>query len=322
VAVPAEGELQNANEPLEGNGIKSKSDLPPLDEGESIMTAQAGTGAVVLMMDALIGDVTDRLAATPDPRLREVMQALVRHLHAFAREVRLTEAEWLAGMNFLAQTGHRCDEVRQEFILLSDTLGLSSLVDLLNHGSDDPRATAPTILGPFYVPQSPWREYGASMVEHDDQGQPAVLRGRVLSTGGDPVSGAVVDVWLAASTGLYAVQQPDVQGRDNLRGRYRTNDDGRFEIRTVRPVPYPIPNDGPVGQLLAATGRHPMRAAHIHAIVTAEGYRSLITQIFDAADDYLDSDTVFGVKGSLVRDFVRDGAGVVCETDFVLEPNG
>jgi protocatechuate 3,4-dioxygenase beta subunit len=286
------------------------------------MTAQADVGAAARMMDALTAEVTDRLAATPDPRLREVMQALVRHLHAFAREVRLTEAEWLAGVGFLTRTGQRSDEVRQEFILLSDTLGLSSLVDLLSHGSDDPRATAPTILGPFYAAQSPWREYGASMVEHDDQGQPAVLRGRVLSTGGRPVSGAVVDVWQTAPTGLYAVQQPDVQGRDNLRGRYRTDENGRFEIRTVRPVPYPIPDDGPVGQLLAATGRHPMRAAHIHAIVTAEGYRSLTTHIFDAASDYLDSDTVFGVKGSLVRDFVPAGEGVVCETDFVLEPQG
>jgi protocatechuate 3,4-dioxygenase beta subunit len=284
------------------------------------MTAPAD-GAADRMMDQLTAEVVERLAATPDPRLREVMRALVRHLHAFAREVGLTEAEWLAGIGFLTRTGQKCDEVRQEFVLLSDTLGLSSLVDLLNHGSDDPRATAPTILGPFYATRSPWRGYGASMADHDDGGQPAVLRGRVLSTGGRPLPGAVLDVWQTAASGFYAVQQPDVQGRDNLRGRYRTDGDGRFEIRTIRPVPYPIPDDGPVGQLLAATGRHPMRAAHIHALVTAEGHRPLTTHVFDAASDHLDSDAVFGVKGSLVRDFTPDGqGGVVCETDFVLEP--
>jgi len=273
------------------------------------------------MMDSLLSDVSHRLEAAPDQRLREVMLALVRHLHGFAREVRLTEAEWMAGIAFLTETGQKSDDVRQEFILLSDTLGLSSLIDLINHGSDDPRATAPTILGPFYVPDSPWRENGSSMASYADNGQPAVLRGRVLSTEGQPLAGAVVDAWQNSATGAYAVQQPDVQGPENLRGRYRTGQDGRFEIRTVRPVPYSIPADGPVGRLLAATGRHPMRAAHIHAIVTAEGHRPLTTHVFDATSDYLDTDTVFGVKQSLIRDFVPDGAGgVVCEADFVLEP--
>lgn len=273
------------------------------------------------MMDALLSEVVSRLEVAPDQRLRAVMLALVPHLHAFAREVRLTEAEWLAGVRFLTDTGQMSDGVRQEFILLSDTLGLSSLVDLLNHASDDPRATAPTILGPFYAPDSPWRENGASMVEYDDNGQPAVLRGRVLSTGGPPLVGAVLDVWQNAATGFYAVQQPEVQGLNNLRGRYRSGDDGGFEIRTVRPVPYSIPDDGPVGRLLAATGRHPMRAAHIHVIVTAESHRPLTTHVFDAASDYLDTDTVFGVKGSLVREFAPDGrGGVVCDADFVLVP--
>jgi protocatechuate 3,4-dioxygenase beta subunit len=271
--------------------------------------------------EQLTAEVVARLAATPDPRLREVMQALVRHLHAFAREVRLTESEWLTGVRFLTATGQTCDDVRQEFILLSDTLGLSSLVDLINHAADDEALTEPTILGPFYVPGSPWRERGASMVEYDDGGAPAVLRGRVLDTDGRPVPGAVLDVWQNAATGFYAVQQPDVQPATNLRGRYRSDADGSFEIRTVRPVPYPIPDDGPVGQLLTDTGRHPWRAAHVHAIVSADGYVPVQTHIFDADTDYLDSDTVFGVKESLVRDFVVGDDGIaVCETDVVLRP--
>jgi protocatechuate 3,4-dioxygenase beta subunit len=271
------------------------------------------------MMDTLTQEVVARLAQAPDPRLREVMQALVRHLHSFAREVALTDAEWMAAVAFLTATGQMCDDVRQEFILLSDTLGLSSLVDLINHGSDDPRATAPTILGPFYAPRSPWRGRGESMAGYDDGGQPALLRGRVLDTAGTPVPGAVIDVWQTAATGFYAVQQPEVQGSDNLRGRYRTDELGTYEIRTVRPVPYPIPDDGPVGKLLAATGRHPWRAAHIHAIVTAPGLCPLTTHIFDAASDYLDGDAVFGVKGSLIREFVSGDDGVaVCEHDFVL----
>lgn len=276
-------------------------------------------GALDAMMDQLTGEVAERLEAAPDPRLREVMQALVRHLHAFAREVRLTDAEWMAGVRFLTATGGMCDETRQEFILLSDTLGLSSLVDLVNHGCDDPRATAPTILGPFYVPEAPWRAHGESMADYHDGGRPAVLRGRVLDTAGRPVPGAVIDAWQTAATGFYAVQQPEEQGTGNLRGRYRADEHGRYEIATVRPVPYPIPDDGPVGRLLAATGRHPWRAAHIHAIVTAPGFAPLTTHVFDAASAYLDSDAVFGVKGSLIRDFDTGEDGVaVCENDFVL----
>lgn len=270
--------------------------------------------------DELTAEVLARLASTPDPRLREVMQSLVRHLHAFAREVRLTDAEWLAGVRFLTETGQRSDDVRQETILLSDTLGLSSLVDLINHAGAEPALTEPTILGPFYVPGSPWREHGASMVEYDDGGEPAVLTGRVLDVDGAPVAGAVLDVWQNASTGYYAVQQPDVQPPGNLRGRYRTDAEGRYEIRTVRPVPYPIPDDGPVGRLLEATGRHPWRAAHVHVIVTADGHVPVVTHVFDGSSAYLDSDAVFGVKGSLVRDFVPDAEGVlVCRHDIVLD---
>lgn len=269
--------------------------------------------------DQLTDEVVGRLEATPDQRLREVMQALVRHVHAFAREVRLTDEEWLRGIRFLTATGDITDAVRQEFILLSDTLGLSSLVDLINHSDVDSLATEPTILGPFYVPESPWREFGASMVEYDDGGEPAILRGVVRDDGGTPVAGAVIDVWQNAATGFYAVQQPDEQPATNLRGRYVSDDRGRFEIRTVRPVPYPIPDDGPVGRLLQDTGRHPWRAAHIHLKATADGFTPLTTHLFDRASDYLDSDTVFGVKESLIEDFVADADGVlVCEHDVVL----
>ena len=269
--------------------------------------------------DTLTAEVVSRLEATPEPRLRAIMIALVRHLHAFAQEVRLTDDEWFTAIQFLTETGQMCDDVRQEFILLSDTLGLSSLVDLINHSDVDSTTTEPTLLGPFYVPGSPEREFSASMVEYDDGGEPAVLRGTVRDESGVPLDGAIIDVWQTASTGLYAVQEPDVQGATNLRGIYRTDGRGRYEIRTVRPVPYPIPHDGPVGRLLAKTGRHPWRAAHIHAKVSATGFETLTTHLFDRESRYLDSDTVFGVKESLIKDFAR-GADetLLCEHDFVL----
>lgn len=285
----------------------------PTDDGR--------TAVEPMTEDRLTDEVVARLAATPDARLREVMQALVRHLHAFAKEVRLTDEEWLAGIRFLTETGHLCDDVRQEFILLSDTLGFSSLVDLINHSDADAVATEPTILGPFYVAESPWRENGESMVEFDDGGEPTILRGVVRGPDGDPIVGAVVDVWQNAATGFYAVQQPDVQPPTNLRGRYRTDAEGRYEVRTVRPVPYPIPNDGPVGRLLRDTGRHEWRAAHIHLKASAPGFQPLTTHVFDLQSDYLESDTVFGVKDSLVADFVPGDDGVlVCVHDIVLAP--
>jgi catechol 1,2-dioxygenase len=270
----------------------------------------------------LTDEVVSRLDATEDERLRTVMQALVRHLHAFAREVSLTEQEWMTGIRFLTETGQKCDDVRQEFILLSDTLGLSSLVDLIAHGGERPGITEPTVLGPFYVPDSPWRASGESMVTWAASGgQGAVVRGRVVSADGAPLAGAVLDLWQTDASGFYAVQQPDVQPPDHLRGRYRTDADGRYEFRTTRPVPYPIPDDGPVGGLLTATGRHPWRAAHIHAIVSAAGYHTVTTHIFDRQSRYLDSDAVFGVKGSLVKDFVEEPDGTVSlEHDFVLRP--
>jgi len=271
----------------------------------------------------LTDQVLARFAAAPDERLRAVMQALVRHLHAFTREVRLADAEWLAAVRFLTATGKACDGARQEVILLSDVLGLSSLVDLVNHARDDENLTETTILGPFYVPGSPWREFGSSMVEYADGGEPAVIRGSVRGVDGTPIEAAVLDVWQNAATGYYAVQQPGVQPATNLRGRYRTGPDGRYELRTIRPVPYPVPDDGPVGELLRATGRHPWRAAHLHAIVSADGHLPVVTHLFDAASDHLDSDAVFGVKASLVREFTPGPDGVLeCEHDLVLHPAG
>ena len=270
--------------------------------------------------DGLTAEVVNRLGATPDPRLREIMQAAVRHLHEFAKEVRLTNEEWWAGVQFLTATGQMCDEVRQEFILLSDTLGFSSLIDIINHSHVEDMVTENTILGPFYVPNSPERAFGESMVEYQCGGEPSIVRGRVLDTDGNPIAGAVLDVWQNAANMFYAVQQPDVQPATNLRGVYRTDADGRFDIRGVRPTDYPVPADGPVGALLHTTGRHEWRAAHVHIKVSADGYVPLNTHVFDRTSKYMDSDTVFGVKESLFGDFapgIVDGY-LVCDFDFVL----
>lgn len=271
-------------------------------------------------------EVLRRLAATPDPRLREVMLSLVRHLHAFAREVRLTEREWMAGIEFLTATGHMCDDQRQEFILLSDTLGLSSLADVITHaGQAD--VTASTILGPFYVPGAPQREFGES-IALVDVGDPLIVSGTVRSSDGAPLSDATLDVWQTAANGLYDIQDSN-QPQWNLRGVFWTGPDGRYQFRTVRPVTYAIPDDGPVGALLRNTGRHPWRAAHIHAIVSAPGHAPVTTHIFDRDDPYLESDAVFGVKRSLAFTFVRHESAqdtslrvphFSIDVDFVLAP--
>jgi catechol 1,2-dioxygenase len=241
-----------------------------------------------------------------DPRLRELMQALVRHLHGFATDVSLTEEEWRGLIGVLSDTGHITDDKRQEFILWSDTLGLSMLVDALAH--DLPRgATESTVLGPFYVPGSRLREYGESMVAEEGAGVPAWVHGRVLDLGGAPIAGAELDVWQNGADMLYAVQRAEAP-EDHLRGRYLTRADGSYAFVAVRPVPYPIPDDGPVGKMLATTGRHAWRPAHIHMIVRAPGYRTVTTHIFDATSEYLDSDTVFAVKPSLMRTFEERSA--------------
>jgi len=265
-----------------------------------------------------------------DPRTRELMQAFVAHLHAFATEVRLTEDEWRSMIAVLTQTGDITDERRQEFILWSDALGLSMLVDALAHDLP-PGATESTVLGPFYVPGAPEREYGESMAEEAGAGTPAWVHGRVLDLDGHPIAGAELDVWQNGDDKLYAVQKPDGP-EEHLRGRFRTRDDGSYAVLAVRPVPYPIPDDGPVGRMLDATGRHPWRPAHIHMIVRADGYATVTTHVFDAASAYLDSDAVFAVKPSLLREIVAraaddpgrpegvEGEWASLECDFVLVP--
>jgi protocatechuate 3,4-dioxygenase beta subunit len=239
---------------------------------------------------------------TPDPRLRRVMQSLVRHLHAFVKDVELTEAEWAAAIAFLTATGQKCDAVRQEFVLLSDVLGVSMLVETINHRAGG--ATESTVLGPFHMVESPPRELGAS-VSLDGKGEPCLVTGRITGPAGEPLAGASVDVWQASEDGFYDVQQPGIQPESNLRGLFTASADGSFCFCTVVPRHYPIPDDGPVGGLLRATGRHPYRPAHIHFLVAAEGYQPVTTHLFVAGTPYLDSDAVFGVKDSLVRDFVN-----------------
>jgi|SRR5579863_1355646 len=255
--------------------------------------------------NALTQQVIDRINNCPDPRLRALMSGLIRHLHAFAAEEHLTEAEWFAGIRFLTDVGHMCDDRRQEFILLSDTLGLSMLVDLVNHGTGS-GATESTVLGPFYVADSPWRSNGDAITE-DLGAHPLLVSGHVRDTSGRLLPGATIDVWQNAPNMLYAVQD-DTQSPENLRGRFRAGSDGEFSFWTVRPVDYPIPDDGPVGRMLAATGRHPWRPAHIHFVVSADGCRTVTTHVFDGASRYLESDAVFGVKQSLVRDLIAHDA--------------
>jgi protocatechuate 3,4-dioxygenase beta subunit len=269
--------------------------------------------------ERLLSDVVTSFTASPDPRLREIAQAAVRHLHAFVSEVGLTRDEWRAGIDFLTAVGQMCTDTRQEFILLSDVLGVSSLVEMQTFGGAD-GATENTVLGPFYVADSPLRERGASTLENADSGEPLVVRGRVTDLAGAPVAGAVVDVWQNASNRLYAVQDPN-QHPHNLRGRFVADADGTFELRAIRPTVYPIPDDGPVGRMLQATGRHPWRAAHVHLIVAAPGYKTLTTHVFDAKSDYLDSDAVFGVRDSLIVEFEPDvdSGELVAQFDVALE---
>ncbi|MBM2294501.1 intradiol ring-cleavage dioxygenase [Sulfitobacter pseudonitzschiae] len=247
--------------------------------------------------------VNARMGEDANPRLRQVMASLVQHLHAFAKEVELTQKEWDTAIAFLTATGQLCSAERQEFILLSDTLGFSMLVDAINNRRP-PGATENTVFGPFYVEGAPIRAMGDN-ISLDGKGESCIFEGRVLDLDGTPLEGACVDVWCDNADGFYDVQQPDIQPKWNNRGRFVTGPDGSYRYRGVKPVSYPIPDDGPVGQMLAHLGRHPYRPAHMHFKVTAPGHETIITHTFVGDDPYLADDTVFGVKETLVAPFER-----------------
>jgi hydroxyquinol 1,2-dioxygenase len=278
--------------------------------------------------EQITGRVLASFDACDDDRLRELMRALVRHAHALVSETGLTGEEWERVIEVMTRTGEITDDRRQEFVLWSDALGLSMLVDAIAHRDSAPAAlaaTESTVLGPFYVAGAPRRGFGESIAAQARAGEPVWVFGDVRGTGGEPIAGAELDVWQNGDDRLYAVQRPEAP-EDHLRGRFQTRADGSFGFVAVRPVPYPIPDDGPVGRMLEATGRHPWRPAHIHMIVRADGYRTLTTHIFDGDSEYLDSDAVFAVKPSLVRRFTTadptpDGApDLSVRCDLVLAP--
>jgi protocatechuate 3,4-dioxygenase beta subunit len=247
-------------------------------------------------------------------RLAVIAQSAVRHLHAFVEDVGLTREEWMSGIQFLTLVGQHCDEVRQEFILLSDVLGVSSLIELVSH--PDPEGTSPaTVLGPFFVDGAPAIPSGGSIVfDPATGGEPLDVAGTVADLEGRPVAGARVDVWQVQPDGRYDIEVDP--GRRNLRGWMATDEEGRFSFHTVRPVDYTIPADGPVGSLLQATGRHPWRPAHLHVAITAKGHQRLVTHLFDVASPYLDGDAVFAVRDGLATDL----SGPTTHFDFVLAP--
>jgi hydroxyquinol 1,2-dioxygenase len=262
--------------------------------------------------------VLERLANTPDPRLKEIMLSLVRHLHGFAREVKLTEAEWLKGIEFLTQTGHITNAQRQEFILLSDVLGLSMLTVVMNNDKPD-ACTQATVLGPFHVEDAPHYKLGDD-VANGAKGQPCQVQGSVKGVQGEAVAQARIEVWQSDEKGLYDVQYAD-RSQHQARGILTADAQGRFHFQSILAMPYPIPHDGPVGQLLEATARHPWRPAHLHFKIEAPGYETLITHVFRKDDPYLASDAVFGVRESLVTDWLQlaDGSYQL-DFDFVLNP--
>lgn len=262
--------------------------------------------------------VNGRMGKEVSPRLAEIMESLVRHLHAFAKDVSLTQAEWEAAIGFLTETGRMCSDERQEFILLSDVLGFSMLVDAINNRRPA-GATENTVFGPFHVPGAPERQMGDT-VSLDGKGETCLFEGRVLDLDGNPIDGARIDVWCDNADGFYSVQQPDAQPKWNNRGIFTTGPDGHYSFRGIKPVSYPIPDDGPVGKMLAALGRHPFRPAHMHFLVTAPGFDTIVTHTFVDGDPYLASDAVFGVKQSLIADF-KPGDGDTqwrCDFDFVM----
>lgn len=268
-----------------------------------------------------LAEALGRLQGIDDSRLKEVMEAFTRHAFAFINEVRPSGAEWLQGIEFLTAVGQKCDDERQEFILMSDTLGITMLMDHWNHGgAADDGATESSVLGLFHREGAPVYQPGES-ISLDGKGAQTLIQGRVLDTAGNAVAGAKLDIWQTAPNGFYETQdeeQPDY----NLRGIFHSGEDGSYAFRTVKPVSYPVPGDGPAGDLLRACGRHYFRPAHVHIIVSAEGYAPVVTQLFSDDDDYLHSDTVFGVKDSLIVPFKPDGNGFRVDYDLVLRANG
>jgi hydroxyquinol 1,2-dioxygenase len=276
-------------------------------------------------------EVVRRFENTSNPRLQEIMASLVRHLHAFAREVNLTEDEWFEGIQFATRVGHMCDDKRQEYILLSDTLGLSQLVVAQNH-KRPPGATEQTVFGPFHLNGAPHLAPGGNIAE-GVQGEPCFVAARVQSATGQPIPGASVDVWQADTEGLYDVQHPEWHDM-KLRAVFTTDQEGRFRLRTIKPCHYPIPTDGPVGEMMRALDQHPYRPAHLHFMIQAKGYDRLITHVFVEDDPYLDSDAVFGVRSSCIGQYVRHAPGLApdgtrlevpfytLDYEFVLQPLG
>jgi len=267
-------------------------------------TEESATAAVIASFDA-----------TPDPRLREILTSLTTHLHAFVKETRPSRQEWEHAIEFLTEVGHTCDDTRQEFVLLSDVLGVSMLVETIN--GTEVGGTEATVLGPFHMTESPSRALGET-IDEIGTGTPCTVSGTVTGLDGVPLRDAEVDVWQCNEDGFYDVQQPDTQPAGNGRGVFRTDENGRFHFRTVVPSHYPIPTDGPVGRLLNATNRHPYRPAHIHFIAQAEGYEPVTTHVFVADSPYIDSDAVFAVKKSLITEFVADGDRRHAEFGIVL----
>ncbi len=271
-----------------------------------------------LVFPELTEDVVGRIAATADARVREVMEMLIRHLHAFVREASLSHEEWRNAIEFLTQTGKMCSENRQEFILLSDILGVSMLVDAVNNSAGT-GLTDSTVLGPFYAGRQRELEPGDTILLREEDGPPLIVEGTVTSQNGDPIRNALVEVWQTAPNQLYDVQD-DAQPEGHLRASFRTDGRGTFSFESILPVSYPIPDDGPAGQLLQMMGRHPFRPAHVHFMISASGHRTLVTHLFLAGDAYLESDAVFGVKPSLiVAPEERDGSFRIVY-HFGLEP--
>jgi hydroxyquinol 1,2-dioxygenase len=270
-----------------------------------------------LTQDNITQAVLARLAETPDARLKEIMTSLVQHLHAFARDVKLTEEEWFQGIDFLTRVGHITDDKRQEFILLSDTLGLSMLTVAMNN--DKPAGcTESTVFGPFYVEGAPSFDLGED-VANGAPGIPCLVRGTVRGLNGDAVPGAEIHVWQADAEGKYDMQRPDAEHA--ARGVLHANGKGEYHFKSILAEAYPIPDDGPVGDMLRATKRHPWRPAHLHFMIKAPGYETLITHVFRDGDRYLDSDAVFGVRQSLIAQWEKQADGrYLVEYDFVLNP--